>query len=157
MDAAFWFSVVGTVTGVAGAVMGWISYQEVRRLKALDLRLELRRLEGDTTDTLRELPELLHHAQQSRVHVAAALGSLGTGAIEGFKQQVATDLSAIHSLATTFTPALDYASLTHEQLEARLVVVHRLKQTVARYVDTYNAALAKDDKDREYIRSQWKP
>lgn len=134
--------------------MGWISYREIRRLKSLDLRLELRRLDADTGDALQQLPALLEHAQQSRVNVAAALGTGRTGGMEVFKEQLARDRTAIRSLAAEFQPLKDYATLTHAQLEARLVVIHRLKQAAARYADTYAAAIAKDDKDREHIRSQ---
>jgi hypothetical protein len=91
------------------------------------------------------------------MNVAAVFGTLGSGGAKAFKEQVATDVQAIRSLGAAFTTDDEgYAALTYSELEARLTVMHRLKQTVARYADTYNAALAKDEKDRDYLCSQWK-
>jgi hypothetical protein len=36
--------IVGTCTGIAGAVISYVNHRRVSRVKALDLRLELRKL-----------------------------------------------------------------------------------------------------------------
>jgi len=41
MAAPNWVSYVGMVTGISGAIMGYISYRRSGQIKALDLRLEL--------------------------------------------------------------------------------------------------------------------
>jgi hypothetical protein len=42
--------VVGTVTGIAGAAMGYVGYRRSVKMKALDLRLELRKAENTLRD-----------------------------------------------------------------------------------------------------------
>jgi porphobilinogen deaminase len=146
--------VIGTFTGIAGAVMGYISYRRSSQLKALDLRLELRKQQGDVEEALRDLPALLESDHQSRIAVASATGLLRTGATEAWKQQLETDRSAIAALTTQpKSPNNEYASLTHSMLEDRLVELHRLRSTVNQYVDKYRAAIAADDRVREHIRA----
>ncbi len=161
MSAPGWLSyvgavtgVVGTLTGIAGAVMGYISYRRSSQLKALDLRLELRKLEADTDQGLRDLPNLLNNAKVSRLAVAAATGRLLTGWIEGWKQQCEADLSAVCDLQATFHYSADeYTKLTHFELETKLVEIHCLHRKVEQYAEKYRAELAADDKEREHIRA----
>jgi type IV pilus biogenesis protein CpaD/CtpE len=134
--------------------MGYVSYRRSTQLKALDLRLELRKRESDVGDLLRVLPELADTAKQSRLAVAAANGSLNTGAMEAWKAQIEVDLSAISILRSTLVVPVDgHASLTPFQLETKLVEVHALHAKARQFDEKYRAALVADDKERDNIRA----
>ena len=146
--------IVGTITAIAGAVMGYVSYRRISRLKALDLRLELRTREADIREALGGLPQLLNKANDSRFAVAAAIGTLRTGAMEVWKEQVKADLTAVRELENGLHRSNDnYARLTHRELEDKLVDAHRLLAVVNQYAEKYRAELAADDRERDRIRN----
>jgi hypothetical protein len=71
--------IVGAITGPAGSVLGWISYRRSQRVKALDLRLELRKQVSDLRAVVEALPDLLNQSRASRTAVNAAMGVLKSG------------------------------------------------------------------------------
>jgi hypothetical protein len=146
--------IIGSVAGIAGAVMGFVSYRRVSRMKALDLRLEVRKLKADCAGELRELPDLMTKANDSRMAVAAAAGWLNSGAIQVWKDQLKQDQASVQALdAGPDLSAAEYRKVTQTQLEERLVELHGLHREIRRYIEKYRAALAADDKEREHIRA----
>jgi hypothetical protein len=105
MDTASWFAVVtgtiGTITGTAGAVLGYKGYRRSQEMKALDLRLELRKAEVDYRRSVGELPELLRQARQSRQAVLAGLGTLHTGAFKAWVEQWEKDNATAKAMGET--------------------------------------------------------
>ena len=85
MPAPDWVSYLGAVTGLAGSVMGFISLRRSTTMKALDLRLELRKAEVDLLSLFRSLQPLLERAKLSRDRVNAARGMLRSGAATAFE------------------------------------------------------------------------
>jgi hypothetical protein len=150
MSEPNWLGYVGAITGIAGAIMGYISLRRSGKLKALDLRLELRRDEADVRELAQEFPALVERAHRSRRAVHAATGRIGA-----FQQWLADcegDPAAMRALhAQLSDPNNDYASASHAELESRLVAVHSLKSQAERLRDKYLAALVADDKERERI------
>lgn len=145
--------IVGCLTGMAGAVMGYISYRRVSALKALDLRLELRRSEVDAQQASQELVALIAKANASRVAVAAAKGMLNDSAMDAWKQQVKQDREQASRLRDNFpSPLPAYTGLSHARLEARLIEVHALSRTIQGLMNWYRSELAADDRDREHIQ-----
>jgi hypothetical protein len=123
-------------------------------LKALDLRLELRKTESDLRAAVHELPSFLEHAKKSRERVAAATGMRGSGALQQWTSDWEADLAAVRSLERELTdPDADYATATHRELESKLVDVHALASRAARVRDKYLQGLAADDGEREHIRA----
>jgi hypothetical protein len=57
---------IGALTGICGAIMGYIGYRNSRSMKALDLRLQLRKDESDFRACVESLPALLELAKQSQ-------------------------------------------------------------------------------------------
>ena len=86
-------------TGPAGCVIGWISYRRSQQIKALDLRLELRKQVSDVCADIEALPTLLEGARASRSAVSAAMGVLQSGASEIWKAALETDLTTVQALA----------------------------------------------------------
>jgi hypothetical protein len=146
--------IIGAVTGVAGAIMGYISYRHSESLKALDLRLELRKAETDLRSTVQELSALLTRAKQSHTNVAAAMGLANSGAIALWMSGWQADHAAVRSLEGELPDAnSDYSHAKHRELEAKLVGVHELGTRATRVRDKYLAELAADDADRAHIRA----
>ena len=146
--------VIGAVTGIAGAVMGYISYRRSGEMKALDLRLELRRAQVDYCAPVRELPALLERAKASRTAVSAATGMLGSGALQHWSSEWEKD----EALASTWVgelPSTDAnrASAGHQELESELVQVHEQHGHAVRLRDKYLASLAEDDHQRDHIKA----
>lgn len=146
--------VIGAVTGIAGAVMGYVAYRRSGELKALDLRLQLRKTENDLRSTVEELPALLEHAKKSRTAVASATGKLGSGALTNWHSELEADLAAVRSLEAELPHVnADYTALNHSVLEAKLVAVHAIRIKAVRFRGKYDTALAADDREREHIRA----
>jgi hypothetical protein len=153
MADAHWTSYVGMVTGIAGAVMGLLAYRRTTRIKALDLRLELRRAEGDLIATLEKLDKLIPYANQSRERVAAASGGLDSGAMVQWKLELDVDLKKLEDFKAQ-QPSKDanHSGLKPEELESKLVAVHRLQGLTNALKSKYESALAADDERRKEIR-----
>lgn len=143
---------VGAITGIAGAVMGFVSYRRSGQMKALDLRLELRKAVGDLYDSVQTLSSLLERAKRSRTAVSAATGQ--TGALQHWQGEFEKDLSAVQRLvAETPYPGATYDSISYSELESRLVSVHQIQSQADRLHEKYRTSLAADDKEREQIRA----
>lgn len=85
--------VIGAITGIAGAVMGYIGYRRTEQLKALDLRLELRKSENTLRADVQDLAVLLEQTKKSHTAVASAIGQLGSGALKQWLDQLDTDVA----------------------------------------------------------------
>lgn len=145
---------VGAITGIAGATMGYISYRRSGQMKALDLRLELRKAVNDLRSTVQSLPPLLERAKKSHTAVAAAIGHLGSGALQQWHSDWNADFSAVRLLESEVPdPSINYENLAHSELETKLVVVHSIQSKATRVSEKYHVALAADDKEREQIRA----
>jgi hypothetical protein len=145
--------ILGAITGISGAVMGYISYRRSNAIKALDLRLELRRTVNDIESCVSALPGLLDHANQSRQSVAAATGKFHSGAMEIWKQAFDQDMDTFKVLAEQ-APSPDgrYDTSTPTELESQLVAAHKLRGKLNELHDKYTAALRADDEERQALR-----
>ncbi|HEY2094726.1 MAG TPA: hypothetical protein VGJ81_22940 [Thermoanaerobaculia bacterium] len=155
MSAPLWFGYagmitgcIGTVTGIAGSVMGYVSLRRVRRLKALDLRLELRKAEADARAISSELPALLEKADRSRVAVAAFEGWVNSGAMGLWKSEVAADKTKVRTLLASVPVEADHRTLSPEELESKIVATYGLRAAIDQMHDKYVATLAADERKR---------
>ena len=145
--------IIGTITGVAGAIMGYVSLRHARQLKALDLRLELRKAAADLRAVVHELPALLELAKKSRDRVAAATGMRGSGALQEWTRVWEEDITAVRALEAELPAAdADYSNATPQELESRLVAIHTTSARAATLKDKYLERLAADDRERDHIR-----
>ena len=94
--------VLGAVTGIAGFVLGVIGYRRSNQIKALDLRLELRKRRADLQLMLDDLAPLLHRAQGSRGAVLAATGLARSGAHEVWKKNGGTPIAKRFATASSW-------------------------------------------------------
>ena len=144
--------VIGAVTGVAGSVLGYIAYRRSDQLKALDLRLELRKNVASLISDASELLPLLEYAQKSKLAVAAATGMYKSGATEKWVSECEVDKTTATSLIEKLPKADEpYAEFSPSDLESKLVEVHSQQDAISRLRKKYEESLATDDKDRAQI------
>lgn len=152
---ADWTGYVGVVTGVAGMVMGFRGYQRSNQIKALDLRLELRKGLGDSHLALSSLRDLIDYADRSRQAVLAATGMIRSGNQVAWEQAVAADRARIDTLASSLrSEVADYAELSAEQIESEIVSAHRIRTELDALVTRYRGEIAADDRTRERLHQQ---
>jgi hypothetical protein len=147
--------IVGAITGAVGLLLGWTNYRRLEQIKALDLRLELRKQVSDVRALVEELPDLLERSLVSRSAVLAAMGASRSSASEIWRAGFESDLKVAHTLAAEL-PAADetHQHSKPENLESKLVEIHALAAKAAGLRDKYVAALASDEKEREHIRAE---
>jgi hypothetical protein len=140
---------IGSVTGIAGSVMGYVSLRRVGRLKALDLRLEVRKAEADARAISSELPALLEKADKSRMAVAAFEGWMHSGAMDTWKSELAADKAKVRTLlAGIQKDQPTYCMLSPEELESEILAVHVLRAAIDQMRDKYISALTADERKR---------
>ncbi|MGV3583363.1 MAG: hypothetical protein ACO1N8_13755 [Methylophilus sp.] len=144
--------VIGAITGIAGSVLGYIAYRRSDQLKALDLRLELRKNSTSLVAEANELLPLLEHAKKSKTAVASATGMYNSGATERWMTEYDSDIAKVKALLNKLpNPEDQHLDLSPTALETKLVEVHSLKETVSRFRKNYDDSIATDDKDRVQI------
>ena len=143
--------ILGAITGISGAVMGFVSYRRSNNIKALDLRLELRKVVTDIEAGLAALPGAMDHANQSRQRVTAATGQ--AGALQLWNQQFEQDRTRLNEMRERApSSAEDLAKLSPVELESRLVAAHKIYHEVTQLAEKYARALGADYEERRQLR-----
>jgi hypothetical protein len=147
----------GLIAGVVGARLGYLGYRRTGELKALDLRIELRKAENETRAILGQLPDLIGQAQASRTSVFVASGGLGSNQQIAWQQECEKDRAEVKALLKELpTPSDDYWKLPPDELESRLVSLDALKGRAARLQDKCHRCMAADEKSREQLpATEW--
>ena len=146
--------IIGAVTGMAGAVLAALALRRTGQLKALDLRLELRRTESTLQSDIHDLVPLLESAKTSRTRLAAAQGCYHSGATTHWLSQWDIDLVDANSLVEGASVLdRDCSTFSQAELEARLITVHKLQRQVAKLSGKYKSSLAADDAGREQLHA----
>ena len=145
--------IIGAITGVAGAFLALLAFRRTGQLKALDLRLELRRTESTLQSDIHDLVSLLQNAKASRTRLAAAQGNYHSGATTHWLSQWDTDFAAANSLVEGASVLdIDCSAFSQAELEARLITIHKLQRQVAQLAGKYQSSLAADDTGRAQLR-----
>jgi hypothetical protein len=147
--------IIGAITGSAGCITGWISLRRSQQIKALDLRLDLRKQVSDVRVEVEALPSLLERARASRRTVRAAMGwGQQSGGNVIWKDELENDLKIVQALARELPEAKEtYQRSKPQELENKLVEAHALAAKAAHLRNKYETALASDDKDHDHIRA----
>ena len=83
--------VLSAVPGCLAAVLGWRNYRRTGKMKTLDLRLELRKVDAEIKSLVLGLPELLDTAKVSRERVLTASGRAQSGAMQICRDELRKD------------------------------------------------------------------
>lgn len=153
MAEPHWTGYVGVITGVAGAIMGYVSYRRSNEIRSLDLRIELKRALVEAHSACCSLQDKMVTANNSKMAVAAAIGMLGSGAMQNWNNAYASDQDALKQLANDL-PAENssFEGLSLKSLEAKLVKVHRTSVELDSISQKYSDALVRDDEERRHLR-----
>jgi hypothetical protein len=153
MAEPHWTSYVAIITGIAGAIMGWISLRRSYRLKALDLRLELRKAASDIHADLSQLRVLIDKANRSRRNLSAARGMRGSGRMKILEDQTKSDIGKIGELSNRAPkPESNYDKMSEKELESELVTAHQIQHEIRRFEDQYREAMRSDEELSKELR-----
>lgn len=146
--------VVGTLTGVGGFVLGILAFRRTGQIKALDLRLELRRCERSLRSEAGGIVQLLESAKASHTRLGAAQGNYQSGAMQHWLTEWGTDLASAESLAQQVA-ALGTVNnaMSQAELEASLNAVQNLQHELAKLSAKYTGSLGKDDIGRAQLHA----
>jgi hypothetical protein len=138
---------------ILSLILAAIALHRSVRVKALDLRLELRKADNALRATVESLPSLLLYAKGSRSAVAAAMGAFKSGAMQIWMNEFESNLAAVKKLEQQLSAVgTDYSDLSDTKLEAKLVEVDALTIKANAIKQTYSASIAQDDRDRERLK-----
>lgn len=154
MSDQSWLSYLGAVAGVVGTITGCVALWRTGRMKSLDLRIELRRLENELRNVVEDLPELLRLAGSSHQHVAAATGRYNSGHFQQWLRELGDDRTTVDSMVQRLPPTdANHSSLSHQELEEKLSSTHEQLIQAKAMRDKYRAVLSADDRERDHIRA----
>jgi hypothetical protein len=158
-------SLTGAIGGVIGSVVGicsaWVAHRASRRslaLKALDLRLEIRKANHTLNHGNRKLEDQLSQAFKSRMRVAAVTGTLRSGEMVNWRAQFDTDsanLTDLKQALELLSP--DFAHRKVPDLEALLTELDAQAHHVKALLGKYRDCVAQDELWREQARTESRP
>jgi hypothetical protein len=135
---------IGAATGISGAIVSYKSYLKVDHIKALDMRLELKRAVADFQALLLATSNLMTSAKGSNAAAMAASGLSRSGIRDAWVIEFDRDHAALQNFRSTKFNQVDYAVLTQLDLENDLVEIYRLQIDLKRIYDKYAASMSAD-------------
>ena len=122
---------IGSATGIAGAILGYLGYKKSKQIKALDLRIESKRAVTDTIVDFEKLREQMKKGNESRKAVAAAMGFFSSSAMNQWKEEFASDQKAVRVLTKELPyENSNYDDLDEKGLENKLIESHRIQRKI---------------------------
>lgn len=148
-----WTIYAGMVTGIVGAILVYLGYRKSKQIKALDLRIELKRAVANIIFDFKNLREQMEKGNKSRMAVAAAMGFLNSGRMNKWKKGFEYDQKAANELAKEL-PDEDtyYDHLDTNELEAKLIESHKIQRKIQKLSEKYSEEITRDDEQRKQIR-----
>jgi hypothetical protein len=154
-DGSSVWQYVGAISGGVATIISLVSAVRVSRMKALDLRVEMRKLEEDTARIVDGLPGALDATLASHSAVTIATHGVGSGNFIAWRNGLDTDRAQAQTLIAEFQGSrrADYHDHSNRELEDQLITMHALNGKLASLRDKYAASIAADDRMREEIRA----
>ena len=150
-----WTSYVGMASGILGVLVASFSLYKTGRIKALDLRLELKRTVLDLHLLHEELGEILPRAKKSRESIAAATGRFGSGGTKLWLEEHSSDVDAWREMKENLPgKESSYRFVSSGGLENRLINVHMQQSKLRSLKDKYIESMSKDLNDSNFLREQ---
>ncbi len=155
MSEPTWISVtgiatglIGAITGVAGSIMGFVSLKKVNAIKAIDLRIELKKLSSAVRVSLEELDARMRQSDLSRRRSLAARGMFKSSMMDQWQARLEEDQQKVSSLTSEIAKAMaDVDALGIEHLEHRLAYMHETLLRIQSLAESYKEALDSDAKE----------
>ena len=148
-----WTSYVGMITGIAGAIMGFVSIRKVKQIKALDLRIELKRAVANINSDFKKLLEQMIEGDKSRMAVSSAIRMLKSGNTKKWKDELEADQAAAKDLEKELpNEKANYDHLDPKGLEDKLIEAHKIHRKISNLSEKYHEAMKWDNEQRRNIR-----
>lgn len=145
---------VGTLAGIGGFVLATLAFRRTGKLKALDLRLELRRCERSLRAEASGIVQLLETAKGSHTRLGAAQGNYRSGAMQHWLTEWATDLAVAESLVQQVADlGTVNNAMSQAELETSLNAVQNLQHELTKISGKYTGTLSKDDVGRAQLQA----
>jgi len=146
-----WMSYVGVATGVVAIIISIMNYRKINNLKVLDLRLELRKAVSEARVSIKQLSDLIHAADRSRMNNLSARGISGgqTASWKGEVKEGHAKLGALNQRVPA--EGLDFKTLGQSELESELVAVHKCQKELEVLRDKFESAM---NSDRDFRMSK---
>jgi hypothetical protein len=130
--------ILGTIAGISGCIMGYLSLRRANVVKPLDLRLELRRLVRQLGEDAMRTEEMLNVANEPRQIVSAATGLRD---LMKWDEDFERDKRDFHEIKR-LTPLLieNYNALEGVELESRLTAARRVADKLTELQFKYASA-----------------
>ncbi|NLD37823.1 MAG: hypothetical protein GX654_13230 [Desulfatiglans sp.] len=145
--------ILGAVTGIAGAILGCMSYKKSNQIKALDLRIELKRALANTVYDFKKLNDQMTQGNKSRIAVSSAIGAFRSGMMEKWKKEFENDQETSYELSKEIPDEnTDYDTLNTKGLETELIKLHRIQRRIQTLTEKYDAAMEWDNEQRKHLR-----
>lgn len=145
---------IGSITDISGAIMGYISYRRSNKLKSMDLRLELCKAVSDIHTDSKRLIELMATTSAARQVLWRKRGLQKTPAMKQFTNKVVVDKKKIAKIRESISEDRSvYDKLNIKDLESWLVSVHKFKSEIQNLIDKYSDFSRSDKKECEQIRA----
>lgn len=149
-----WVSYVSLAGGIVGTVSGCLAYRRTGQLKALDLRLELRKADSELRNLVHNLAPRMDYAKRSRERIAAATGGAHSGAMQIWLTEFEADLSSLQEMDAELPQSDEsYRSESTATIESKLVMRHKSMIEARSLSAKYESSVAQDDKSRDSIRN----
>jgi hypothetical protein len=141
------------ISGVSLLVAG-AAYRRSIHVKALDLRIELRKADNALRASVESLGGLLRLAKQSHERVMAATDGVHSGNMQIWFNEWQTDWTAFETLRAALPESADYSGFWDTELETKLIAVDALSIRANALRKKYDTSNAKDDVERGRIKDQ---
>lgn len=144
---------IGATTGVAGAVMGFIAYRDMKERKTRDLRIYLCQTVFDLHAYVDKVPGFLDHVMMSHNEVAVSTGMYDSVALKKWMADWEKDVAALEALKQQLPDIKPfYDDKSAKEVQVLIENANALLGRAAFLQDKYVPELAKDEKTREQFR-----
>jgi hypothetical protein len=147
-------SIIAIVISGISLVVAGAAYRRSIKVKALDLRIELRKADNALRALLESLPGLLALAKQSRQRVMAATDGVNSGNMKSWANDWEIDWAELKQLQAEVPENRDCAGLWDTELEEKLVAVDAWSIRANKLKKKYDASFAKDELMRGKLRDE---
>ena len=152
-----WTNYFAIITGIIGAVTGLISYRRTKRIKLLDMRIQLKKEIATLKADLKQIKPLLQKADTSRRDVAGLTGRISSSFMQNWNSEIKKDrqsISQIESKVDEFLP-INYQHMKEPEMENVLIEIYTLIRDLQDYYKKYNLSLSEDDSTRKDLNRKW--
>ncbi len=147
--------VIGMITGSFGAIIGYKSYKKSNEIKALDLRLELRKKISDFEAAYHHLENLLPEANRAMLANLSARNMLNSSFKDKWDLEYENDMNDLDLISESMPDSdLDYTNYSTGKLETELVNIHQLLNSVEDLKRKYVSCINEIKSDVILRRSQ---